>query len=51
VPSTTLMILGFQIMFSSFLLSILQLEANRASPAVTPRMLSSLEPSTEPGVR
>jgi len=51
VPSTTLMILGMQIMFSSFLLSILQLDANRAPPAVTPRILSNLEPSTDPGVR
>ena len=51
VPSTTLLIVGLQIMFSSCLLSILQLESN--SPAgMAPRALpSNLATSTESGVR
>jgi hypothetical protein len=52
VPSVTLMILGFQIMFSSFLLSLLQIETNRAAVTTAPRVLASnLAPTTESGVR
>ena len=50
VPSVTLMILGLQIMFSSFLLSLLQIETNRA--AATPRIAAAnLAPTAETGVR
>ena len=49
VPSTTLLIVGLQIMFSSCLLSILQLES-QAPAATAPRMLTSkLAPSADPG--
>jgi hypothetical protein len=52
VPSTTLLILGLQIMFSSCLLSILQLESNPSTSAAAPRMLTNkLAPSTDTGVR
>jgi glycosyltransferase involved in cell wall biosynthesis len=51
VPSVTLLILGLQIMFSSCLLSILQLESNSSSVTATPRALTnSLEPTTDRGV-
>ena len=49
VPSTTLMIVGLQIMFSSCLLSILQLESH-APAATAPRILTNkLAPSADPG--
>jgi glycosyltransferase involved in cell wall biosynthesis len=52
VPSTTLLILGLQIMFSSCLLSILQLESNRPASTATPRILTNnLASSTDSGVR
>jgi glycosyltransferase involved in cell wall biosynthesis len=52
VPSVTLMILGLQIMFSSFLLSLLQLDTSRAAVSATARASSAnLAPSAEPGVR
>jgi hypothetical protein len=51
VPSVTLMILGLQIMFSSFLLSLLQIETNRAA-ATPPRVVAnSLASTAESGVR
>jgi glycosyltransferase involved in cell wall biosynthesis len=51
VPSATLLILGLQIMFSSCLLSILQLESNSAPAVALPRVLTnSLAPSTDRGV-
>jgi glycosyltransferase involved in cell wall biosynthesis len=51
VPSATLLILGLQIMFSSCLLSILQLESNSAPAVASPRTLTnSLAPSTDRGV-
>jgi glycosyltransferase involved in cell wall biosynthesis len=51
VPSVTLLILGLQIMFSSCLLSILQLESTSAPAAAPPRVLTStLAPSTDRGV-
>jgi glycosyltransferase involved in cell wall biosynthesis len=51
VPSTTLLIVGLQIMFSSCLLSILQLESN-APAATAPRALpNNLATSTDSGVR
>jgi glycosyltransferase involved in cell wall biosynthesis len=50
VPSVTLMILGLQIMFSSFLLSLLQIETNRgATPSRV--VANNLAPSAESGVR
>jgi glycosyltransferase involved in cell wall biosynthesis len=51
VPSTTLLIVGLQIMFSSCLLSILQLET-KVPAATAPRALpSSLATSPDSGVR
>jgi glycosyltransferase involved in cell wall biosynthesis len=51
VPSATLLILGLQIMFSSCLLSILQLESSSAPAAAMPRGLTNtLAPSTDRGV-
>jgi len=41
IPSATLLILGLQIMFSSCLLSILQLESNSSSGAAVPRVLAN----------
>jgi hypothetical protein len=50
VPSATLLIVGLQIMFSSCLLSILQLESNASPGAAIPRALvNNLEPSTDRG--
>jgi glycosyltransferase involved in cell wall biosynthesis len=51
VPSATLLILGLQIMFSSCLLSILQLESNASAGATTPRVLTNnFAASTDRGV-
>lgn len=50
VPSATLLILGLQIMFSSCLLSILQLESSSAPAAAMPRVLTNtLAPSIDRG--
>jgi glycosyltransferase involved in cell wall biosynthesis len=52
VPSVTLMIVGLQIMFSSFLLSLLQLDTNRPALQAMPRVAAgNLAPSAEPGAR
>jgi glycosyltransferase involved in cell wall biosynthesis len=52
VPSATLLILGLQIIFSSCLLSILQLESISLPAAAVPRGLAnSLAASTDRGVR
>jgi glycosyltransferase involved in cell wall biosynthesis len=52
VPSVTLMIVGLQIMFSSFLLSLLQLDTNRPALQAMSRVpAGNLAPSAEPGAR
>jgi glycosyltransferase involved in cell wall biosynthesis len=52
VPSVTLMIVGLQIMFSSFLLSLLQLDTNRPALQAMPRVAAgNLAPRAEPGAR
>ena len=52
VPSVTLMILGLQIMFSSFLLGLLQIEPGRVAATPPPRVVAgNLAPTAGPGVR